>query len=40
MFTSIYGFFKPNLADLSDMEWATGFPGAMARTLAPFKIKG
>ena len=39
-FTSGYGIFKPIMADMTDMEWATAFSGAMAQTVASFKTNG
>jgi TP901 family phage tail tape measure protein len=39
-FTTAYGIFKPIMADLSDMEWAQQFSGAMAQTVASFKTTG
>jgi len=39
-FTAGYGIFKPIMADMSDMEWATAFSGAMAQTVAAFKTTG
>jgi hypothetical protein len=30
-FTSGYGIFKPIMADMTDMEWATAFPGAVGK---------
>lgn len=39
-FTTAYGIFKPIMADMSDMEWATAFSGGMAQTVASFKTTG
>ncbi len=39
-FTTAYGIFKPIMSDMSDMEWATAFSGAMAQTVASFKTNG
>ena len=39
-FTTAYGIFKPIMADMTDMEWATAFSGAMAQTVASFKTNG
>ncbi len=39
-FTTSYGIFKPIMADMTDMEWATAFSGAMAQTVASFKTNG
>ncbi len=39
-FTSGYGIFKPIMPDMSDMEWAEAFSGAMAQTVASFKTNG
>jgi TP901 family phage tail tape measure protein len=39
-FTTAYGIFKPIMADMTDMEWATSFSGAMAQTVASFKTNG
>ncbi|MCB2141524.1 phage tail tape measure protein, partial [bacterium] len=39
-FTSGYGIFKPIMSDMTDMEWATAFSGAMAQTVASFKTNG
>lgn len=39
-FTSGYGIFKPIMTDMTDMEWATAFSGAMAQTVASFKTNG
>jgi hypothetical protein len=39
-FTTAYGIFKPIMADMNDMEWATAFSGAMAQTVASFKTNG
>lgn len=39
-FTTAYGIFKPLMSDLTDMEWAQQFSGAMAQTVAGFKTNG
>jgi len=39
-FTTSYGIFKPIMKDITDMEWATAFSGAMAQTVASFKTNG
>ncbi|MBT8341086.1 MAG: phage tail tape measure protein [Desulfatitalea sp.] len=39
-FTTAYGIFKPIMADMTDMEWATAFSGALAQTVASFKTTG
>lgn len=39
-FTTGYGIFKPIMADMTDMEWAKAFSGAMAQTVASFKTTG
>lgn len=39
-FTTAYGIFKPIMADMTDMEWATAFSGAMSQTVASFKTNG
>ncbi len=39
-FTTGYGIFKPLMQDMTDMEWATAFSGAMAQTVASFKTNG
>jgi len=39
-FTTAYGIFKPMMADMNDMEWATAFSGAMSQTVAAFKTNG
>lgn len=39
-FTVGYGIFKPLMSDMSDMEWAKTFSGAMAQTVAAFKTTG
>ena len=39
-FTTAYGIFKPIMADMSDMQWATAFSGALAQTVASFKTTG
>ncbi len=39
-FTTAYGIFKPIMADMSDMEWATAFSGALSQTVAAFKTTG
>ena len=39
-FTTAYGIFKPIMSDMTDMEWATAFSGAMAQTVASFKTNG
>ena len=32
-FTTAYGIFKPIMAEMSDMQWAQAFSGAMAQTV-------
>jgi TP901 family phage tail tape measure protein len=39
-FTTAYGIFRPIMADMTDMQWATAFSGAMAQTVASFKTTG
>jgi len=39
-FTTAYGIFKPIMSDMTDMEWANAFSGAMAQTVASFKTNG
>jgi hypothetical protein len=39
-FTTAYGIFKPLNAELSDIDWAKAFSGAMAQTVAVFKTTG
>jgi len=39
-FTSGYGIFRPIMQDMTDMEWARTFSGAMAQTVAAFKTNG
>lgn len=39
-FTTAYGIFRPIMADMTDMQWATAFSGAMAETVASFKTTG
>lgn len=39
-FTTAYGIFKPIMADMSDIEWAKTFSGALAQTVAAFKTTG
>ncbi len=39
-FTTSYGIFKPIMAEMTDMEWATAFSGAMSQTVASFKTNG
>lgn len=39
-FTTAYGIFKPIMADMSDMEWARTFSGALAQTVGVFKTTG
>lgn len=39
-FTTGYGIFKPIMANMTDMEWAKAFSGAMAQTVAVFKTTG
>jgi hypothetical protein len=36
-FTTAYGIFKPLMADMDDMAWATAFSGALSQTVASFK---
>ena len=39
-FTTGYGIYKPLAKDMSDMDWAKMFSGAMAQTVAAFKTNG
>lgn len=39
-FTTAYGIFRPIMADMTDMQWAKAFSGAMAQTVASFKTTG
>ncbi len=39
-FTTAYGIFKPIMTDMTDMQWATAFSGALAQTVASFKTTG
>lgn len=39
-FTTAYGIFKPLMADMDDMAWATAFSGALSQTVASFKTTG
>jgi len=39
-FTTAYGIFKPIMSELSDMDWAKAFSGAMSQTVASFKTTG
>jgi hypothetical protein len=39
-FTTAYGIFKPLNAEMSDIDWAKAFSGAMAQTVAVFKTTG
>ncbi|MHB9129997.1 MAG: phage tail tape measure protein [Armatimonadota bacterium] len=39
-FTTGYGIYKPLAADMTDMQWASMFSGAMAQTVAAFKTNG
>ncbi|MEN6358279.1 MAG: phage tail tape measure protein [Armatimonadota bacterium] len=39
-FTTAYGIFKPMMADMSDMDWAKMFSGALSQTVASFKTTG
>lgn len=39
-FTTAYGIFKPIMAEMSDMQWAQAFSGAMAQTVQAFKTTG
>ena len=39
-FTTGYGIFRPLMADMTDMQWASAFSGAMAQTVASFKTNG
>ena len=39
-FTTAYGIFKPLMADMDDMAWATAFSGALSQTVAAFKTTG
>lgn len=39
-FTTAYGIFKPIMQDLTDMQWAETFSGALAQTVQSFKTTG
>ena len=39
-FTTAYGIFKPLAKDMSDMEWAKMFSGALSQTVGVFKTTG
>ncbi len=39
-FTTGYGIFKPLAKDMSDIDWAKMFSGALAQTVAQFKTTG
>lgn len=39
-FTTGYGIFKPLFKDLTDIEWAQRFTGALGETVAAFKTNG
>lgn len=39
-FTTAYGIFKPIMRDMSDIDWAKAFSGALAQTVAVFKTTG
>ncbi|MHB9131133.1 MAG: phage tail tape measure protein [Armatimonadota bacterium] len=39
-FTTAYGIFKPIMAEMSDMQWAQAFSGALAQTVQSFKTTG
>ena len=39
-FTTAYGIFKPLAKEMSDVEWAKMFSGALAQTVAQFKTTG
>lgn len=39
-FTTAYGIFKPIMADMSDIEWAKAFSGALSETVGVFKTSG
>ncbi|MHB9037086.1 MAG: phage tail tape measure protein [Armatimonadota bacterium] len=39
-FTTAYGIFKPMAKDMSDIDWAKMFSGALAQTVAVFKTTG
>jgi len=39
-FTTGYGIYKPLAAEMTDMQWARMFSGAMAQTVAAFKTNG
>jgi TP901 family phage tail tape measure protein len=39
-FTTAYGIFKPIMADVSDIDWARMFSGALAQTVRVFKTSG
>ncbi len=39
-FTTAYGIFKPLASDMSDMDWAQMFSGALSQTVGVFKTTG
>lgn len=39
-FTTAYGIFKPMMSEISDMDWARTFSGALAQTVGAFKTTG
>ncbi|MEN6521105.1 MAG: phage tail tape measure protein [Armatimonadota bacterium] len=39
-FTTAYGIFKPIMKDMSDMDWARMFSGALSETVGVFKTTG
>ncbi len=39
-FTTAYGIFKPMMAEMSDMDWAKMFSGALSETVGVFKTTG
>lgn len=39
-FTTAYGIFKPIMKDMSDMDWAQMFSGALSETVGIFKTSG
>ena len=39
-FTTAYGIFKPIMQDMSDIDWAKTFSGALAQTVSAFKTTG
>ncbi|MCL5105444.1 MAG: phage tail tape measure protein, partial [Armatimonadetes bacterium] len=40
MFTTAYGIFKPLAKDMSDVQWAKMFSGALSQTVGVFKTTG